>query len=118
MSLNKISKIKNIAVLQIVIMFYTISGIMAKKASFTRFLSKEFIFYYTIEILILAIYALMWQQIIKKFSISVAYANKGMAILWSLIWSIIFFNERITLNNIIGAMVIILGIIMVNRNDE
>ncbi len=118
MEFEGFNKLKYIILLQFIIMFYTLSGVMAKKASFTNFLSKEFIFYYALEIVILGIYAIMWQQIIKKFSISVAYANKGMAILWSLLWSMIFFNESITVNNIIGALIILLGIGMVNKNGE
>ena len=53
------------------------------------------------EIIILGIYALIWQQLIKRIDLSIAYANRSMAILWSMIWAVIFFGEIITIKNII-----------------
>ena len=32
------------------------------------------------ELFVLGIYAILWQQIIKKFDLTVAYANRGVAI--------------------------------------
>ena len=110
-------KIKNIILLQLTIVLYTTSGIMAKKASVFKFLSVQFIMFYVFEILILGIYAIFWQQIIKKFDISVAYSNKGLSIFWSLLWSVIFFKENISIKNILGALIIIIGIMMVNSDD-
>ena len=46
--------------------------------------------------MILGIYALLWQQVIKKFELSVAYANKAVTLLWALIWGIFIFHEKIT----------------------
>lgn len=117
MNVKTTDRLKNILFLQIAIIIYTTSGIMAKKASQYGFLSKQFIMFYCLEILILGIYAVIWQQIIKKFDISVAYSNKGISIFWSLLWAVIFFNEKININNIIGAVVIIIGIMMVSSND-
>ena len=40
------------------------------------------------------IYAIAWQQVIKKFSLSTAYANKSVYLLWSQIWAVaIFMNS-------------------------
>ena len=41
----------------------------------------KFILYYGIEMMILGVYAIIWQQLMKKFDISVAYANKAMGLL-------------------------------------
>lgn len=110
-------KLKNIFYIQMIFILYTFVGITAKKASTYSFLSNGYIKFYIIEIFLLGIFALFWQQIIKKFSLSVAYSNKGLSIIWSLLWSYIIFHERITINNVIGALVIIIGIIMVNKNE-
>lgn len=113
----KANKIKNIILLQLTIVLYTTSGIMSKKASGYKFLSTQFILFYCLEILILGVYAIFWQQIIKKFDISTAYSNKGLSIFWSLLWSVIFFRESISMKNILGAAIIIFGIMMVNSDD-
>ena len=72
---------------------------------------------YGLEICILGVYAILWQQIIKKFEISVAYANRAMSLLWSIVWAIVFFGEQITLKNIIGVIIVIIGTIIVNSDE-
>lgn len=109
--------IKNIIILQVIILIYTLSTVTAKFASNEEFLSLKFIMFYGIEIVILGIYAILWQQIIKKFEISVAYANRAMSLLWSIVWAIVFFNEQITLKNVIGVIIVIIGTIIVNSDE-
>ena len=116
--LKKKIKIKDIIILQIVIAIYTLSTVFAKFASAEEFMSFKFILFYGIEILILGLYAIIWQQLIKKFDISVAYANKAMGLLWSIIWAILIFKEIITIKNIIGVIIVIIGTIIVNSEDE
>ena len=96
---KKKNKIRDICILQIVIAIYTLSTVFAKFASGQEFLSFKFILFYGIEMLILGIYAIIWQQLIKKFDISVAYANKAMGLLWSIVWAILIFNETIIVNS-------------------
>ena len=93
--MKKISP-KLILALQLVVMLYTLSSVAAKMASGQSFLSLPFLIYYGVEILILGFYAIAWQQIIKRCDLSVAYANRSMAILWSLVWTVIFFHESLT----------------------
>ena len=114
---SKKNFIKNIIILQVIIMIYTLSTVAAKFASNEEFLSGKFILFYGIEIVILGVYAILWQQIIKKFDISIAYANKAMSLLWSVIWAIVFFKEDITIKNIIGILIVIIGTLIVNSED-
>lgn len=111
-------QIKDIALLQLIIMIYTLSGVAAKYASGGAFLSFRFIIAYGVEIAILGVYAILWQQIIKKFDLSIAYANRAMALLWSMIWAVIFFHEHITIKNIVGVVVVMVGTSIVNWNDN
>lgn len=103
--------------LQFVIIIYTLSGVCAKYASGESFLSFNFFLFYGFELLILAIYALLWQQVIKKFDLSIAYANRACALLWSMVWSILFFHEVVTVKNVIGVLIVILGTIIVNKES-
>mgnify|MGYP001022902197 CR=1 FL=1 len=113
-----VSRLVDIAFLQLSILILSLAGILAKKASTVGFLSVEFITYYSLIILIMAVYAILWQQIIKKFELSVAYANKGTVIIWTFIWAVIFFQETITLYNILGAILVLTGIVMVFKDAE
>lgn len=109
---------KEIAALQSAVMIYTLSGVAAKHASLYEPLSWPFLFCYGIEIFILGIYAIFWQQLIKKIDLSIAYANRSMAILWSMIWAVIFFGEFITIRNMIGVVVVLAGTMIINSDGK
>lgn len=109
--------IKNIVFLQLVYLYYSLIGILSKKVAQYSFGSFYFIFGYLLLLLIIFIYALLWQQVIKRNSLFVAYANKGTVILWTLVWAVLFFRESISANNIIGSVIIIIGIVLVAKDE-
>lgn len=104
-------------ILQAAVCLYTLSGIAAKLASNYDFLSVGFILCYGAEIAILGIYAIVWQQIIKRVDISIAYANRAMAIFWSMLWAALLFREQITLQNLVGVLLIFIGTWVVNSSE-
>ena len=65
----------------------------------------------------LGIYALLWQQVIKRFELSVAYANKAVTLLWALVWGIFIFHERITLWKAAGILLVMAGIFILNSEE-
>lgn len=99
------------------LLFYSIAGIFSKKASSYGFLSQEFIFFYALFMMVLFVYAILWQQILKRFPLSVAFANKAIIILWGIIWGYLFFGETLRWGMLFGAMVIIWGIYLVVSDD-
>lgn len=106
-----------IALLQGCVVIFAISNICGKFASRYDFLTFNYLLWFFLELLFLGIYAIAWQQIIKKVDISIAYANKATTIFWSMVFALVVFKERITLMNIIGVVLIFIGILVVNRND-
>lgn len=111
-----LGKIKNIIILQLIVIIYTFNSIIAKFSAGQEFLSFKFILFYAAEIMVLGVYALLWQQMIKKFDLSVAYANRAMALLWSGLWAVIIFHDKFTWNNILGIILVIVGTIVVNMD--
>lgn len=107
---------KDILFLQIVIIIYTGSSITAKFAAAQELLSLKFCLFYGIEIMILGIYAILWQQIIKKFELSVAYANRAMVLVWSMVWAAVIFHDEITLQNMFGVLLVIAGTVIINTD--
>ena len=63
------------------------------------------------------IYAIAWQQVIKKFSLSTAYANKSIYLLWSQIWAVIIFHEQLAPQNILGILIVLFGVWTVQRYE-
>lgn len=59
------------------------------------------------------IYAIVWQKVIKKFDLSVAYANKSVYLIWTQIWAVVIFGEALTLANIIGLVIVFAGVLVV-----
>ncbi|MDE7205504.1 MAG: EamA family transporter [Lachnospiraceae bacterium] len=113
-----IQKIKNIALLQGVIIIYTISSVMSKEASASGGDLLRFSFFFVMEFVMLGVYALLWQQMIKRFALSVAYSNRSMAVVWSMVWAVIFFHDTITIQNIVGVVLVVAGIWIINTDTE
>ena len=77
-----------------------------------------FLLLYGAEIGVLGIYALCWQQVIKRVELSVAYANRAMALLWSLLWAVLLFGEQITVKKLIGVGLVLAGTLIINGGKE
>ena len=75
-------------------------------------------FWVGMEVVCLGIYAIFWQQIIKRFDLSIAYANRATAIFWSTLWAMLLFGDKITLANTLGIIVIFTGIMLVNQDAK
>lgn len=105
-------KTKTVLLLHIMLMIYSMSGICSKLAAKQEFLSFRFCLYYGIIIVLLGFYAIGWQQIIKRIPLTTAFANKAVTVVWGIIWGFVFFSEPITLGKVIGAIMVIGGIII------
>lgn len=117
MKINK-TKIKYFIALHIELLLFSLGGVCTKMASQYEFLSFWFIFFYGLVILNLGVYAIVWQQIIKKLPLNTAYSNKAITIVWGILWGFLFFKEQITWNMIAGALIVIVGMVLVVRADE
>lgn len=115
---NKLQNIKHYLVLHIFLFFYSLSGILSKLASGEEFLSLRFCLCYGGMIAILGVYAIAWQQIIKQMSLTTAFCNKAIEIVWGIMWGALIFKEAIKWNMILGAVIVIAGVIIVVTADE
>ena len=59
---------------------YTTSGVFSKLASQREFLSPGYIAFLACTVGVLGIYAVPWQQIIKRMDVSLAYMFKGTGV--------------------------------------
>lgn len=64
--------------------------------------------------LALALYAFIWQKLIKGARIAVIYANKSSGVLWSQLAALLIFGEHLAWNNLLGIFVIFSGILLAN----
>ena len=111
-------EIKVFCFLHILLFFYSLSGVCSKLAAKQEFLSGKFILIYGILLFIMFFYAIMWQQVLKRMKLVTAYANKAVTIIWAMLWGVLFFEEEITVYNVIGIVIIIFGIYLVATGEE
>lgn len=112
------SKIKILIFLHLILLIYSSSGVFSKLAGLQEFLSLQFFIYYGIVLLILFVYAIIWQRVIKLLPLTTAFANKAVAVIWGIVFGMIFFGESLTLGKVIGSVLIILGIIFYTKSSE
>lgn len=105
-------KSKEVSALVGVNLVYACTSICTKMASRQEMLSWPYLLWIAGAIGVMGVYAILWQQIIVRMPISIAYMFKGTSLVFVLLFSTLFFGEAITLNNIIGAVIIIIGIIL------
>ena len=107
-------KTKRLFILHLNILLFSFTGIFSKLAA--NSVNKNGVFY--INTLIFAglillncgMYALFWQQNLKHFDVNIAYAHRSVYNIWSLLWSVLIFSEKITIGNVLGTVLIIAGI--------
>ena len=110
-------KWKDYAFLHISILIYSVTIVLSKVASDFAFMSFGYIMCYGGMVAILGIYAILWQQVIKRFEPSVAYSHKSVTVIWALLISGFLFGENITLGNVIGTILIVAGVVMVSQDE-
>ena len=115
--MNK-TTIKTLIGLHGMLMVYSMSGICSKLAAGESFLSARFCIYYAVIIVLLGVYAIRWQQVIKRIPLTTAFANKAVTVVWGIVWGWFFFGESITPGKLIGAGMVIAGVVLFAKSDE
>lgn len=113
----KTDKLKTYIALHLLLMAYSLSGVFSKLAAQQDFLSFKFCLFYAGVIGILGIYAIGWQQIIKRMPLTTAFSNKAITVVWGIVWGALFFGESITIGKIAGAILVIIGVVIFATSD-
>lgn len=106
------SNTKVFLALHLLLLFYSLSSVLSKLAAAQPFLSFRFCLYYGGMFVILVIYALGWQQILKRLPLTVAFANKAVTLVWSMVFGALLFHEQIKLNQLIGCALAVIGVVL------
>ena len=100
------------------LLIYSVSTVCSKLAAGEPFLSPRFILFYGGALVLLGVYALGWQQVIKRMPLSAAYANKAVTVIWGIVAGALLFGEGITAGKIIGALLVMAGVVLFAFTDE
>lgn len=124
-------KWKDMLMLQIVFLIYSFTSLAQKLTSsylpenvaslqelLPQLLNVKLLLSVGLVVFLLGVYAALWQQVIKRFELSVAYANKAITLFWALVWGIVLFHEEITVGKVTGILVVMIGIYVLNTGKE
>ena len=103
--------------LHIAVFTLSLSTVCSKFAASHEFMSFGFIACYAGVVGALGIYALIWQQVLKKIPLTDAFVNKSATLIWSLLWGVTLFGETISASMIIGIIIVFVGVILVVTNN-
>lgn len=104
--------------LHVILGVYAGSSVCSKLAARQPFLSLAFVLLYGAMLLALVVYALGWQQVIKHLPLTTAYANKAVTVVWGIVLGALLFDESVTPRQLLGAAVIIAGIVLFVQADQ
>ena len=115
-------KIRDYIFLHLSVVLFSFTSVFSKSAS-NQFnegglgnpMLYVFVFLMFLDCLV---YALCWQKVIKRFDLNLGYANRSVYLLWSQIWAVLFFGETLTPRNIIGLLVVLVGVVIVSLSGE
>ncbi len=93
-------------------MLYACISLFTKYASQQDFMSWNYVLGLIGAVSIMGLYAVLWQQVLKRIELSLAYMFKGTSLIFVMLLAYILFGEQITWNNIAGAIIIISGIVL------
>lgn len=114
---NKTGKIKYFVLMHAALFLLSFSGVFAKLAAESEWYSAKWFLMYGIVFVVLGIYALAWQMILKGLPLTMAFSNKAITLFWGMVWGALIFGEHISLRMIIGAAIIFLGIVIVSSEE-
>lgn len=119
---NKKTKLNSIFFMHAAFLVYTLYPLLGKFATRCELLSFPFLALYCVVFGVLFVYAILWQQVLKKIPLTTAIANKSITIVWGMIFGLLIFREQVSLKMIIGASLILSGILILStekmENEE
>ena len=89
---------------------YSLSSFFAKVASYNDFLSPKYTLCLVAVVGVLGIYAVLWQIILKRMPLSVAYPFRSLGVVYGLAIAGFAFHEPITWQNLLGGAIVMFGL--------
>lgn len=80
-------------------------------------MSFRFLFFYGCVLGLLGVYAIGWQQVIRRLPLTVAFANRAVTVVWGIVWGVLFFREQVSPLRLVGAALIMAGVVLFARAD-
>ncbi len=103
--------------LHLLLLLFSLTTVLSKLAAGEDFLSPRFCLFFGGEFVLLGIYALGWQQILKRLPLTLAYTNKAVTLVWSMVFGVLLFHETVSIKQVIGCALAVAGVVLFVRAD-
>ena len=103
--------------LHLLLAVYSLSDVCSKTAAGAPFMSFRFLFFYGCVLGLLGVYAIGWQQVIRRLPLTLAFANRAVTVVWGIVWGVLFFQEQVSGLRLAGAALIMAGVVLFARAD-
>lgn len=95
---------------------YSSSGFFTKLASQCDFLDKTYILCLCGVCVVLGIYAVLWQMVLKRVNLNQAYLFRSLGVIYGLCIAYYGFHESILWQNLLGAAIVLCGLLILLSN--
>jgi len=106
----------NFLLLCLAVAIYSLSGFFSKTASYYDFLSPIYTLCLVAVVGVLGVYAILWQMILKRVPLSVAYPFRSLGVIYGLAIAGFAFHEPITWQNLLGGAIVMLGLFIMTTD--
>ncbi len=110
--------LKHIIALQFAIVIFSLTGVFLKFSAGYDFLSLGYLVLCAVAVFFSGVYAIVWQLLLKKIPLQLAYSTRSTTTIWNLIWASLIFSETVTVKMLIGSVFIIIGVIIMVSDHE
>lgn len=104
--------VRNILFLCFAVAVYSTSGFFSKLASRYDFLSFPYLLCLGGVVLVLGIYAILWQMALKRVPLNKAYLFRSLGVVYGLAIAFFVFQELITWGNLLGGGIVLGGLLV------
>lgn len=115
-------RVKDYFLLHLCVMIFSFTSVFAKAAANSYnnggFMNPKLYLFVFLMLAVCVIYAFFWQKVIKNVDLHVGYANRTVYLIWGQIWAISIFGEHLSLKNVIGLIIVLIGVLIVTLNTK
>ena len=99
-------------VLVLVYLFYACISVIMKYTGLQQPLTIEWCVGFVLLVATLGVYAIAWQQILKRIELGVAYMFKGLSLFFIMLLLALCYGEPITPMKLLSTGIIVMGIVV------
>lgn len=114
--------VKDYLLLHLSIFIFSFTGVFAKAAANMYndggFANPRLYLFVILMFTVCAVYAIVWQIVIKNFDLHIGYANRSVYLIWGQLWAVAIYGEQLSIKNVIGLAIVMIGVIIVALNTN